>query len=348
MFELILLLFISALISWGITMLIVFYAPRLGLVQAPNYRSSHKKITPHGGGIAIVVSTVIFSVWLLWDDSDTYFIYWSAIGLALVVALKGLIDDIFQLSAVLRLVIQFLVCIALLATLFILPSKSLDVITTFPMWLSLLLVLFAGVWWLNLFNFMDGIDGLAASEAVFMLAGAVFLITIIHDDNPLEKTILIWMLCLIASIAGFLLLNWFPAKIFMGDTGSLFLAFVILFLALFTVSLRWMTYASWAILGAVFICDASVTLFRRVIWGERVTEAHRSHAYQCLAIHWESHAKVTLWIMVFNLCWLLPLAWFTLAYPAQMYLWMTLGYFPIVIAVWLIGGENRTAISKIP
>lgn len=329
-------LIIPAAVAWLVTWLTIQYAPFMGLVHQPNNRSSHTKITPHGGGIGIVVSTTLFTLWLLWERDVDYLAYWAAIGLALVVSVKGLVDDIRTLSASLRLVIQFSASAALLATLYTLPVNGLEPLDGVPLWLSFGLVLFAGVWWLNLFNFMDGIDGIAAAQAIFMLGGAAGLIALQHPDVA-QTTVWIWMVCLAAATGGFLVHNWAPAKIFMGDTGSMFLAFMILFLALLTISLKWMNYASWAILGAVFISDASVTLFKRMLAGQKLSEAHRSHAYQRLSRYWQSHTKATLLVTGINLLWLLPLAWLSIAYSQQSHFWLVLAYLPIIIGVWAMG-----------
>jgi FlaA1/EpsC-like NDP-sugar epimerase/UDP-N-acetylmuramyl pentapeptide phosphotransferase/UDP-N-acetylglucosamine-1-phosphate transferase len=347
MLELLANLFIPAVMAWFATKLTIQYAPFLGLVHKPNQRSSHVKIIPHGGGIGIVISTILFTLWLLWQDDVNYLAYWTAIGLALIVAIKGLVDDIHNLPVSLRLVIQIAVSAGLLVALYVLPNNGLDLdaVEGIPLWLSFGLVLFAGVWWLNLFNFMDGIDGIAATEAIFILAGAAGLIALLHPEVT-QTTVWMWMLCLASATVGFLWHNWSPAKIFMGDTGSLFLAFMILFLALLTISLKWMNYASWAILAAVFISDASVTLFKRLLAGQRLSEAHRSHAYQRLARHWQSHTKVTLLAAGINLFWLLPLAWLVLRYSEQSYFWLVLAYLPIIIGVWAIGaGETENAGS---
>lgn len=335
MFELIITALMSTIITWIITAIVVRYASKLGLVQHPNHRSSHTKITPHGGGVAIIISTLVFSMWLLWRDPADHQGHWIAISLSLIVAIKGLVDDIHPLSAKLRLFIQFLVSSALLATLYSLPVNGLDNIDHFPLWLSFVLVLIAGVWWLNLYNFMDGIDGLAASQAIFMLSGAALLIAI-NTPKVMATTTWAWMVCLAAATLGFLLHNWSPAKIFMGDTGSLFLAFAIFFLALLTISQGWMNYVSWSILGAVFIIDATMTLIRRALSKQRVTEAHRSHAYQRLSRHWGAHSKVTFLTICINVFWLLPLAYLSLSYPLQGYYYLFLAYFPLVLGVGLL------------
>jgi len=344
--ELTLLIMTSAIIAWLATRAVIHFAPRIGLVHQPNHRSSHVKVTPHGGGIGIIISTLFFTAWLLWRDESSHFsYYWIAVGLSLIVALIGLLDDIYHLSAKLRLFVQFAVSSALLITLYTIPANGLDPIAILPVWLSFILVLFAGTWWLNLFNFMDGIDGLAAIQTIFMLSGAAFLIATVSLDVSITTTVWVWMLCLSAATIGFLIHNWSPATIFMGDVGSLFLAFMILFLALLTISLKWMTYTSWVILGAVFISDTSITLLRRIIKGEAVTQAHNSHAYQILARRWGAHKKVSLLVLLINITWLLPCAYLALLFPQQSMYWVVLSYFPLLLGVgWL--SQNKTSFDK--
>lgn len=345
MIEIFVTLLIPAIAAWLVTKLTIHYAPFMGLVHEPNHRSSHTKITPHGGGIGIVVSSSLFTLWLLWKNDIDYPPYWVAGGLALLIAVQSLIDDIRDLSAALRLVVQVSACAILLTTLNALPTPKLEMLDGFPAWISFGLILFAGVWWLNLFNFMDGIDGIAASQAIFMLAGAAslvaFQLTVITD-----ATVWMWMLGLAAATAGFLLINWSPAKIFMGDTGSMFLAFMILFFALITTSLHWTSYSTWLILGAVFITDATITLVKRMLTGQQLLEAHRSHAYQRLARQWQSHSKVSLLVTGINLFWVLPLAWLSLVYPSLNYAWLVLGYLPIGVGVWAIGAGESDTDSK--
>lgn len=329
MYELIVLMVVSASIAWVLTGLVIRFAPKLKLVHEPNDRSSHHQLIPHGGGISIVISTVCFTMWLIFRDEERHIAYWASVGLSLIVAAKGLIDDIIHLSAILRLIIQTLVSSALILTLYTLPIDGLEPINVLPMWLSLMVVSFAVVWWLNLFNFMDGVDGLAGSQAVFMLGGAACLIFIVHPSAS-STTVWAWMVCLSAATFGFLLYNWSPAQIFLGDIGSLFLAFMIMFLALLTISLHWMNYASWIILAALFVVDATVTLLRRIVIGENWMTAHRSHAYQNLSRHWKSHRKVTLLFISVNSFWLFPLAYLSLIFPLESIWFAIMAYAPLI------------------
>jgi len=145
------------------------------------------------------------------------------------------------------------------------------------------------------------------------------------------------MLILSGGVLGFLFVNWPPAKIFMGDVGSTSLALLIGCFALVTWADRQIEIWSWMILAAVFVSDATVTLIQRWRQGLKLSEAHRSHAYQILARRWQSHRKVTLAALAINLCWLLPWAWCTQLYPELGFLLMVLAYAPLIMLVWNLG-----------
>lgn len=321
-----LLLLVSSLLAWLGTYLALHYAEWLGLVQAPNHRSSHVNPTPHGGGAGIVLAGSAAGVWLAWTQDGAL---WLISGLAFLLAVLGLWDDMRHLPARMRFAVQVLLC-ALLLQVF---GDSTTLVLTG-------LLLFAGVWWVNLFNFMDGIDGIAASQAVFMLVvgallGAWFSLGVADSAGWL------WMLAVAAATLGFLVFNWPPARIFMGDMGSTYLAFMIFALALLSVHEDWLTYPVWLVLGAVFVADASVTLLRRMLAGERWFEAHRSHAYQRLSRRWGSHRRVTLLAIGFNLLWLAPLAWASLAWPGWAWVCLVLAYVPPVTAMLALGAGKK-------
>jgi Fuc2NAc and GlcNAc transferase len=152
------------------------------------------------------------------------------------------------------------------------------------------------VWSINLFNFMDGIDGLAASQAVLIFS-AVGVLLFSRGEYSLATMAAIAA----AAAGGFLVWNWPPAKIFLGDVGSGPLGYMIAALALASENRQSVPLLAVAIVYGVFITDASVTLIRRFRRGARLTEAHRDHAYQRLTRHWGSHKPVTGWIAVVTL-----------------------------------------------
>jgi len=171
-----------------------------------------------------------------------------------------------------------------------------------------------GALWINLFNFMDGIDGLAASEAIFLLLGAA-LVAFLAEPGVLDDPRFWWMLGVAAACLGFLLLNWPPAKLFMGDVGSTYLGLMTAFFALTTITSLWLSLWQWLILAALFLADSLTTLVRRAIRRERFWEAHKRHAYQSLSRLFGSHRLVTLLYIGIDVVVLLPLAWVAGRYP---------------------------------
>lgn len=295
---------VMAASTWAITGIMRAYAIRTRLIDIPNERSSHLIATPRGGGLGFVCSSVLAFIAFAcngWMDPAAAM---SLAGGGLLVALIGYIDDRRSLAFQWRLLAHFIAAGYILYCMSGIPD-----------------ILFAGalvslgssgyvigiiflVWMLNLTNFMDGIDGLAAVEATSVLSGGVLLywITSVDADN--------WVgpLLLGSSILGFLVWNWPPAKIFMGDAGSGFLG---LLMGAFTLdagrtlpALFW----SWLILLGVFVVDATVTITVRVWSGAKFYCPHRTHAYQHAARTLGKHQTVTLIVAAINVIWLLPIA----------------------------------------
>ena len=334
----------TTLIAWGVAAWVCRRAEALRLVQIPNHRSSHVQPTPNGGGLGIVVAgslagvgLVLFSGWVLGG---------FVLGFAAVLAAVGLRDDIKHLPARVRFGVHVVVCVGLLVALGDMPALALRVGLEFQVmgWILFGLSLLAGVWWINLFNFMDGIDGIAGTEAVFMLlAGAVLAAW--SQPEAMSSPAWLLMLFVVAATVGFLLLNWPPAKIFMGDVGSTWLAFMVFALALLSVQSGWLSYATWVVLAAAFVTDATVTLLTRILRGERWYEAHRSHAYQRLSRRWQGdrkagHRSVTLLVAAVNGLWLAPWAWACVQWPAGSVAFVVAAYLPLVLtALWLGAGR---------
>jgi Fuc2NAc and GlcNAc transferase len=173
-------------------------------------------------------------------------------------------------------------------------------------WLADALAALYLVWLLNLYNFMDGIDGIAGMEAITVCLGAAALVGLALGIGSAADIGL--PLLLAGAVAGFLVWNFPPARIFMGDAGSGFLGITLGILSLHAGAIAPPLLWSWLILLGVFVADATVTLLRRLLRGERVYEAHRSHAYQQAARHYGRHLPVTLAVAAVNLAWLTPIA----------------------------------------
>ena len=188
------------------------------------------------------------------------------------------------------------------------------------------------VWLLNLYNFMDGIDGIAGAEGCFVALGGAILFWM-ADAWPA-----MWLCASFgAAIAGFLVWNVPPAKIFMGDVGSGFVGLMLGGLTCVAAEVDPNLFWSWLVLLGVFIVDATWTLARRVLRGENPLEAHRSHAYQRRSRAFGSHAVVTMGITVINLCWLLPIAGLIAAQMMPGPLGLVVAYLPLCFLTWSSG-----------
>lgn len=320
------------------TAVAIRFAASLGLVQEPNHRSSHDVPTPGGGGLGLVLGGLVSGLLLAFDAAPT--VSWLLIVIAAaVLAAIGFRDDIKPLPTRLRFMVQIGVCALLLVALPVIPGLPLPGGMVLPgYWLAGPLLL-AGIWWVNLFNFMDGIDGLAGSQALFMLATGT-LLAFCQDPTASTQPSWLWGVAILFAVFAFLPFNWPPARIFMGDVGSTFLAFVILTLALMSVAAGWTVYATWLVLGALFISDATITLLQRMRAGEKWTQPHRSHAYQRLSRRWRGtgarkrgHYQVVRAALILNVFWLAPLAYATVLWRDWQWAFAALAYLPVIAMV---------------
>jgi len=294
----------TLLISLAFTGIIRRYAQARNLVDVPNQRSSHIIATPHGGGVGIVLAFQLILVVLTFSGYvpvSNLLLYLVA---GSVIALIGLMDDIYHVPARWRLLFHFAGSSFAVYWLGGVPSLLVGGNLLDPGWLGSIAGVIFLVWLLNLYNFMDGIDGIAGIEAVTVCVGGVLIYGLFGDSGAH----FISPLMLIAATLGFLFWNFPRARIFMGDTGSAYIGFIV---GVFAIQAAWVAPElvwSWVVLLGAFIVDATVTLIRRVMRGEKFYEAHRSHAYQYASRKYGSHIRVSLAFGVINLFWLLPLA----------------------------------------
>lgn len=299
-------------------------ARRWQILDLPNERSSHVLPTPHGGGAALLLAfslgLVVASQWYSPWAPD----YLVATGLALFLVVLGIIDDLLDLSVRLRFSLYGLCCLLLVGLLLPLPVFGSS-------WLDILLVLVlvvAVLWLVNLYNFMDGIDGIAAIQCALACAGAALL-----SRGSDGGSYSLFCLLLAASQLGFLVWNWPPARLFMGDAGSIPAGFLLAALALLGAVQGQLHPGCWLVLLAVFITDASWTLGWRVVTGQPFTQAHRLHAYQRLSRHWNSHLRVDLLLIAITVLWLLPLAAAVQYFPDMAFFLVILAYLPLLLGM---------------
>ncbi|MFJ4251379.1 Fuc2NAc and GlcNAc transferase [Pseudomonas helmanticensis] len=286
-----------------LTALLRRYALSKSLIDIPNDRSSHTIPTPRGGGVAIVVTFLAALCLLFVGELIPTGLFVSAMGAGALVAIIGFMDDHGHIAARWRLLGHFAAAAWALYWLGGLPPIHAFGQVVNLGWVGSALAAFYLVWMLNLYNFMDGIDGIAGVEAVTVCLGACLLYALGADAPLIGSTLL-----LAAAVGGFLVWNFPKARIFMGDAGSGFLGLILGILALAASWVSFELFWGWLILLGVFIVDATFTLLRRLLRGEKVYEAHRSHAYQFASRRYAQHWPVTVTVGLINLLWLLPIA----------------------------------------
>jgi len=258
------------------------YSIYYNIMDVPNDRSSHTNPTPRGGGLAIIL---VFYIALIYFQDDISKELFYALLWAIPIALISILDDIYTLSSKIRFLVQVISSVMAIYSLGGISSIDFLFFKMDGVWLNIL-ALISILWLTNLYNFLDGIDGYAASEAITVGLG-IFL----FFQNPLG-------LVLAVTSLGFLVFNWHKASIFMGDVGSATLGFIF---AVFVFSdMNHGNIYIWMILLSLFWFDATVTLVRRFKNNEKLTKAHKKHAYQRLIQSGWSHSRVVSFAIFFN------------------------------------------------
>lgn len=284
------------ILSWLATSLFIRYAKKSNLLDIPNERSSHTKVTPRGGGLVFIFIWLLFLIAATVGDFFSWSKFLVIVPGTVIVALTGFLDDHYSLKPSYRAMAYFLAGFLVILAIQGLPQIHLNGNIVLPLgWLGGILAIFMIVWSTNLFNFMDGIDGIAAIEALFILGfGGYFLWLSGGKDLAFSS----WLLA--AGVLAFLLWNFPPAKLFMGDVGSAALGFIIMVLAILGEKYFDIPLLLWFILYGVFLVDTSMTLFRRMLAKEAWYLPHRSHAYQRLHQLGFSHASILAKVIMVN------------------------------------------------
>lgn len=327
------------LVSWWLTGRFRRYALAGRLLDVPNERSSHVVATPRGGGMAVVLTVLVVLPVLGALGSLPWRVVWGWVGAGALVAAVGFVDDHRHTPPGWRLVGHFTAAAWVLAWLGGLPPLPLFGAVRDLSWVGHLLAAVYLVWMLNLTNFMDGIDGIAAVEVFTVCLGGVALARVAAPAS------VAWEAPTVLALAtlGFLIWNWPPAKIFMGDAGSGFVGLMLGVLSVQAGRADPRLFWAWVILAGVFVVDATVTLLRRSSRRERILRAHRSHAYQHAALRWGAHRPVTLAVGAINVVWLLPLALLVARGSLDGLAGVAIGYGPLVgVALWLGAGSATT------
>jgi UDP-N-acetylmuramyl pentapeptide phosphotransferase/UDP-N-acetylglucosamine-1-phosphate transferase len=260
----------AAAISFSLILCLKPLLARYALAK-PNARSSHKMPTPQGGGIAVIAATAIVVAAVLFlrqidEPLRLAVVFASALGLALV----GATDDVRPLEAIPRLVLQVAAVTAVIATF----PDEMRIVPAFPWWLDRAIVIVGGVWLVNVVNFMDGIDWMTVAEVIPVTAGLALLG--LMGALPPAASLVALALC--GAVVGFAPFNRPVAQLFLGDVGSLPIGLLLGWVLILLASSG--HFAAAVLLPLYYLADTTITLIRRIVSGEQITQAHRSHFYQ--------------------------------------------------------------------
>lgn len=309
------------LLSLILTYAVRYYAIKKAILDLPNERSSHSNPTPRGGGLAIIISFYSGLIFFKEQISPELFL---ALFSVLPIVIISLLDDLLTLSSKIRLFVQSVSAILGLYFLGGVNNINFGIFELSGDWLNILAFIII-LWLTNLYNFLDGIDGYAASQSITVGIGLSLLCF-----NPLGYVLVVVTL-------GFLVFNWHKASIFMGDVGSASLGFIMAILLLSDTSGENIYF--WLIALSLFWFDASVTLIRRFINGEKIMKAHKKHAYQRLVQSGFSHTLVTLGLIGFNGLFLLLMY----LYDWKIVFFMNV-FFLLILMLWI---EKRKSFADV-
>ncbi len=286
--SILLLIALLLIVSYLLTWFIKSFSTKNRILDIPNERSSHLLPTPRGGGLAIVIAWYIGITILFFSGEVSRNLYFALLS-GILLAVISLLDDVFDIRPVIRLSVQTITVIISFILLKGIHTDYFGDKEIFPMIILYTITIVGMVWFINLYNFLDGIDGYASFEAI-TIGLALYFFT----GQSIN-------LIIIAAVSGFLIWNWPKARIFMGDVGSTQLGFIIAVLGVYFHNEHKLSIICWLILLAPFWFDATLTLYRRWRNKEKLSQAHRKHIYQRLVQSGFSHLKVDVFLSLINL-----------------------------------------------
>ncbi len=309
-----------------------------GVVDMPGERRSHKTPTPRGGGLAMAAGLLpVLTVLAVLDGDMAVLLVLSA-----TLVLVGWLDDRRNLPVGWRMLVQLVLAVVLLVEVKGIDRISFGSSVLVAPWLWTPLALLGVIWLINLHNFMDGSDGLASCQGAWV--GLVFSVIFLHGDWPAAAAA---SLALAAVCLAFLIWNRPPARLFMGDTGSLLIGGMVAWMLIAAIAGGVVSLWVGLIVNSVFIVDATLTLLMRMVRGERWYTPHRQHAYQRLIAYGWSHGQVLALYLGTNLLLVLPVTILALRYPQQDY-WLAGLVVALLALLWTLiqsatNGEQSTA-----
>lgn len=316
-------------------------AHKLGVIDHPKERSSHHAPTPRGGGMSFLIAFMMTSMLLITFQLVDHIEFIPLLICLPILSLTGWFDDRSSLTARSRLFIQIicsLFSLALITKFFAMDIQASFLPIESQFILRALAVLFF-VWCINLYNFMDGIDGLAGSQAIFIALGlAIFC----YFEQ--EYDFMYLHLTLAASVFGFIIFNWSPAKIFMGDVGSYFLGFYFACMGVLQDVEGKIQLPTTGILMAPLIVDATYTLFSRLFQGYKLFDTHKTFCFHKIVQSGKSHKQVATYYLMASIFWCLPIAILSELNntPIRIGLW-AISYVPLIAVCFYFKAGKKTS-----
>ena len=331
---LLLLFFLTIIISYvGARLVEILFLKFSLFIDNPDDRSVHQYPIPSAGGLSIIVTFILYMIFLVMiypDDNISYIILLISVTPVIVI---GVIDDLKKIGVYQRLFVHAFSAIVIVYY-FQISNNSFNIdFQGQSSYIIILVSIVLSMWLMNLYNFMDGVDGYAATESVFVALSAS-LIAYISDPS---SHIYMYLLGLGATNIGFLIRNWHPAKIFMGDTGSVSSGCIFAFFIFYSGSESVISIYTWLILLSVFISDSTYTLFVRIVTKKNITEPHLTHAFHIITKLKESQLFTVKVLIFINMLWALPMAILSMIYSNYHIIITCLVYIPILLYLVKIG-----------
>ncbi len=307
-------------------------------IDIPSNRKVHINTVPSAGGLAIILSFFIYISLLSKLYSVDTFSFLVLFFAAIPIIITGLIDDKKEVNVFIRLIAQFFSAL-LIIYYFQINNNIFDHYNNQNSIILIILSLLLSVWLMNLYNFMDGIDAYAASECIFVS----FSSALIAYANNTDNIMFLYLIGLGLASFGFILRNWYPAKIFMGDTGSVTIGCIFAFFIFYSGSESVLSIYTWLILLSIFISDATYTLFVRIVTKKNFSKPHLTHAFHIISRKTTQLFTIKTMILV-NLLWVFPLAFLSNLFSNYHIIITCIAYLPLLIFLIKIGAglENNT------
>ena len=321
--------FVALILSTLFIKIYILLARKLKFFSTPHQGGVRQDIIPTSGGISFgLVYLVMILILNLFHELPQVYLLSIIIGSSLML-ITGFIDDIYSLSSIIRLIIQ-LIFVILVFFLFGTQNSFQNNIHYFLVFPTIII---GSIWIINTFNFIDGADGLVSTNsAIFSFVGGIYLL--LTNDLVLASSLFI----LSAVNIGFLFFNWSPARIFMGDSGSLLLGSLFVIFTIGSYSQNSNLYWTWLTLLSIFYAETTVTLFVRIWRKENVFSVHHSlHAYQQIIINSGIHSRPALISILINLLWTVPMSFLSFIYPEFGALIVLVTCLPLALVFYFFG-----------